>query len=141
MWIKLQKPSSAGAPPGPSQRSSRLVSVPKGPTFLPPELVPPLFKPKLRSCYHAHFVVRRLYTIAGKCIANDLIRYWHVTCVVTAQGQEVRMPAVRLDELLPATSDYVTYDGSLTQPGCQETVTWLLLNKPIYVTQRHVRVR
>jgi len=54
-------------------------------------------------------------------------------------GQEVRMLGVRLDELLPATSDYVTYDGSLTQPGCQETVTWLLLNKPLYVTQRHVR--
>ena len=49
------------------------------------------------------------------------------------------MLGVQLDELLPATSDYVTYDGSLTQPGCQETVTWLLLNKPVYVTQRHVR--
>ena len=56
-----------------------------------------------------------------------------------SKGQEVRLPNVKLDELLPATSDYVTYDGSLTQPGCQETVTWLLLNKPIYVSQRHVR--
>jgi len=55
-------------------------------------------------------------------------------------GQEVRLPGLRLDELLPATSHYVTYDGSLTQPGCQETVTWLLLNKPLYVTDRHVRV-
>jgi len=58
---------------------------------------------------------------------------------VVVVGQEVRLLGVRLDELLPATSDYVTYDGSLTQPGCQETVTWLLLNKPIYITQRHVR--
>ena len=66
----------------------------------------------------------------------------YVVCqlsVVTVKGQEVRLQGVRLDELLPATSDYVTYDGSLTQPGCQETVTWLLLNKPIYVTRRHVR--
>ena len=59
--------------------------------------------------------------------------------IVTDEGQEVRLQGLRLDELLPATSHYVTYDGSLTLPGCQETVTWLLLNKPIYVTERHVR--
>lgn len=59
--------------------------------------------------------------------------------LVMMEGQEVRLQGVRLDKVLPVTSDYVTYDGSLTQPGCQETVTWLLLNKPIYVTQRHVR--
>jgi len=52
----------------------------------------------------------------------------------------VRLEGLRLDELLPVTSHYVTYDGSLTQPGCQETVTWLLLNKPFYISERHVRV-
>ena len=29
---------------------------------------------------------------------------------------------------------YMTYEGSLTQPSCQETVQWLLLNRPIYMT-------
>ncbi|XP_078324662.1 carbonic anhydrase-related protein 10-like [Crassostrea virginica] len=29
---------------------------------------------------------------------------------------------------------YLTYEGSLTQPGCQETVTWVILNKPLYIS-------
>ena len=29
---------------------------------------------------------------------------------------------------------YLTYDGSLTQPACHETVQWIILNKPIYIT-------
>ena len=33
--------------------------------------------------------------------------------------------------LLPATRDYVTYGGSLTTPGCDEGVTWLVLTEAI----------
>jgi carbonic anhydrase len=33
--------------------------------------------------------------------------------------------------LLPATRDYVTYGGSLTTPGCDEGVTWLVLTHAI----------
>ncbi|KAK6976584.1 Carbonic anhydrase- protein 10, partial [Biomphalaria glabrata] len=40
-----------------------------------------------------------------------------------------------MDHLLPKTTEYVTYDGSLTQPGCYETVTWILLNKPLRISK------
>ena len=29
---------------------------------------------------------------------------------------------------------YIAYEGSLTQPACYETVQWIILNKPIYMT-------
>lgn len=50
------------------------------------------------------------------------------------------MPVKRLSvaDLLPATHYYMTYDGSTTFPACHETVTWLILNKPIYITKQQV---
>lgn len=39
-----------------------------------------------------------------------------------------------LKELLPDIKQYVTYEGSLTQPACFETVRWIILNKPLYVS-------
>lgn len=40
--------------------------------------------------------------------------------------------------LLPETDHYMTYEGSTTAPGCHETVTWIVLNKPIYITKQQV---
>uniref|UniRef100_A0A0N5AR35 Alpha-carbonic anhydrase domain-containing protein n=1 Tax=Syphacia muris TaxID=451379 RepID=A0A0N5AR35_9BILA len=36
---------------------------------------------------------------------------------------------------LPRSTDYITYEGSLTYPGCYETVTWVLMNNPIYIRE------
>lgn len=36
---------------------------------------------------------------------------------------------------MPSTDHYLTYDGSFTQPGCWEGVTWIVLNKPIYLSR------
>lgn len=40
--------------------------------------------------------------------------------------------------LLPDTDYYMTYDGSTTAPACFETVTWVIINKPIYITKQQV---
>jgi carbonic anhydrase len=40
--------------------------------------------------------------------------------------------------LLPNTKNYMTYEGSMTQPGCQETATWIIFNKPLSLTERQV---
>ena len=29
----------------------------------------------------------------------------------------------------------MTYEGSTTYPGCWETVTWIVMNKPIYISR------
>lgn len=31
-------------------------------------------------------------------------------------------------------NQYITYDGSLTQPPCSENVIWLIGNKPLYIS-------
>ncbi len=40
--------------------------------------------------------------------------------------------------LIPELDAFVTYEGSMTTPGCYETVTWLLINKPISVSRQQV---
>ncbi|XP_055334793.1 carbonic anhydrase-related protein 10-like isoform X2 [Paramacrobiotus metropolitanus] len=50
--------------------------------------------------------------------------------------QNVQQLSIR--ELLPDTDAYVTYAGSLTQPGCHETVQWIVLNKPIYISKQQL---
>ncbi|XP_050415515.1 putative carbonic anhydrase-like protein 1 [Patella vulgata] len=37
--------------------------------------------------------------------------------------------------LIPPSEFYITYEGSLTQPNCMETVTWIIFNKPLYITK------
>ncbi|XP_041357815.1 carbonic anhydrase-related protein 10-like [Gigantopelta aegis] len=54
------------------------------------------------------------------------------------KGSMARVHHLALEQLLPSTDNYITYDGSLTQPGCQETVTWLILNKPIYISKQQL---
>ena len=50
----------------------------------------------------------------------------------------VHLSNVTLSGLLPQTEFYLTYEGSLTWPACFESVTWILMNKPIYITVRQV---
>lgn len=35
-------------------------------------------------------------------------------------------------------SDYFTYNGSLTTPGCNEGITWFLMNKPMYASPAQI---
>ncbi|XP_052283286.1 putative carbonic anhydrase-like protein 2 [Dreissena polymorpha] len=44
-----------------------------------------------------------------------------------------------LADLLPKSIEhFITYSGSLTQPGCRESVTWVILNKPIHISQQQL---
>lgn len=48
--------------------------------------------------------------------------------------------SISLHGLLPETDYYMTYEGSTTHPGCWETVTWVILNKPVYISRQMVLV-
>ncbi|KAK9752775.1 Eukaryotic-type carbonic anhydrase [Popillia japonica] len=53
-------------------------------------------------------------------------------------GEEIEVKRLSVRGLLPETDYYMTYDGSTTMPACHETVTWLILNKPIYITKQQM---
>lgn len=38
-------------------------------------------------------------------------------------------------------ANYYTYSGSLTTPGCNEAVTWLMMSDIVYITNAQVRRR
>ncbi|PRD30283.1 UNVERIFIED_CONTAM: cah-2 [Trichonephila clavipes] len=59
--------------------------------------------------------------------------------VLPSVGQEVPLHHVSVQGLLPSTSHFVTYEGSLTVPACHESVTWLVINRPIYITKQQPR--
>ncbi|XP_032817236.1 carbonic anhydrase-related protein 10-like isoform X2 [Petromyzon marinus] len=44
------------------------------------------------------------------------------------------LQGLSVEELYPDTSSYITYEGSMTTPPCYETVTWIVMNKPVYIT-------
>ncbi|KAK6036505.1 hypothetical protein COOONC_25990, partial [Cooperia oncophora] len=56
---------------------------------------------------------------------------------VDLSGQRVELADLEPWQLLPYTRDLVTYEGSMTAPGCHETVTWIILNQPIHITKDH----
>lgn len=55
-------------------------------------------------------------------------------------GDEAAVRRLSVRGLLPDTEHYMTYEGSTTAPACHETVTWLVLNKPIYITKQQVQI-
>nr|XP_027209104.1 uncharacterized protein LOC113802695 [Penaeus vannamei] len=48
-------------------------------------------------------------------------------------GSSVAAASLVVSGLLPSTEHYLTYEGSLTEPACHETVTWIIPNKPLYI--------
>jgi hypothetical protein len=53
-------------------------------------------------------------------------------------GDEAPVRRLSVRGLLPDTEHFMTYEGSTTAPACHETVTWMVMNKPIYITKQQV---
>ncbi|XP_066498647.1 carbonic anhydrase-related protein 10 isoform X2 [Hoplias malabaricus] len=53
---------------------------------------------------------------------------------ITYKNDAHLLKGLQLDELFPETSRFITYDGSMSVPPCLETATWILINKPVYVS-------
>jgi len=58
---------------------------------------------------------------------------------VIYRGQSADLRQLSLHALLPETDHYMTYEGSTTHPGCWETTSWIVFNKPIYISRQEVR--
>ncbi|MGH0147574.1 UNVERIFIED_CONTAM: hypothetical protein FKN15_010867 [Acipenser sinensis] len=54
---------------------------------------------------------------------------------ITYKNDAYLLQGLNIEELYPETSSFITYDGSMTIPPCFETATWILMNKPVYITR------
>jgi len=54
------------------------------------------------------------------------------------RGDFTNIAQLSLASILPSTGEYITYEGSTTYPGCWETVTWILMNKPVYISSQEM---
>ncbi|XP_008313110.1 carbonic anhydrase-related protein 10a isoform X1 [Cynoglossus semilaevis] len=54
---------------------------------------------------------------------------------ITYKNDAYLLTGLNIEEVYPETSSFITYDGSMTIPPCFETATWLLMNKPVYLTR------
>ncbi|VDO19098.1 unnamed protein product [Heligmosomoides polygyrus] len=64
----------------------------------------------------------------------------NVNCLTKSERMRTALRQLHPAGLMPRTKHYVTYEGSLTIPGCHETVTWIIMNNPIYITREDVRI-
>ncbi|XP_031690075.1 carbonic anhydrase-related protein 10 isoform X2 [Oncorhynchus kisutch] len=54
---------------------------------------------------------------------------------ITYKHDAFLLMGLNIADLYPDTTRFITYEGSMTIPPCFETATWILMNKPVYVTQ------
>ncbi|XP_028989740.1 carbonic anhydrase-related protein 10a isoform X1 [Betta splendens] len=54
---------------------------------------------------------------------------------ITYKNDAYLLTGLNIEEVYPETSSFITYDGSMTIPPCFETATWILMNKPVYLTR------
>jgi len=57
---------------------------------------------------------------------------------VKYRGDAARIHQLSLATIMPNTADYITYEGSTTFPGCWETTTWVVMNKPVYISKQEL---
>ncbi|KAK0418366.1 hypothetical protein QR680_013523 [Steinernema hermaphroditum] len=75
----------------------------------------------------------------GRQTNEELLKITMATASATFKGMAVDLLDLKPWRLMPKTTEFVTYDGSMTSPGCHETVTWIVFNKPIYITPGHLQ--
>ena len=69
---------------------------------------------------------------------SELRKITDAAMSVQYRGDRKKVENVTISNLLPETIGYMTYEGSQTAPGCSEVVNWIIINKPIYITQKQV---
>lgn len=68
---------------------------------------------------------------------TTLLKHCFLTSFLPADDAYL-LTGLNIEEIYPETSSFITYDGSMTIPPCFETATWILMNKPVYLTRMQV---
>ncbi|CAH8451557.1 unnamed protein product [Dicrocoelium dendriticum] len=75
----------------------------------------------------------------GNITNKDLLGIVAAAEKTVFRGQRFHLKGIELHSLLSSTLEYMTYDGSLPFPGCHETVTWIILNHPISISETELK--
>jgi hypothetical protein len=76
----------------------------------------------------------------GEITNSELRRLTVASQSITYKDSKTKLKRFHPSQLMPNTEQYVTYEGSLTFPGCYETVTWVILNNPIYINKEDLAI-
>ncbi|VDP36312.1 unnamed protein product [Schistosoma curassoni] len=69
----------------------------------------------------------------------DLEAIFSIADHVQLKGQFKKLHGLLLEGIIPSTVHYMTYQGSLPFPACYETVTWIILNQPVIITETQLK--
>ncbi|VDL89225.1 unnamed protein product [Schistocephalus solidus] len=58
---------------------------------------------------------------------------------VRSLSNTFQLKGIELQALIPPIDEYMTYEGSLPFPSCAETITWIILNMAIQVSERELK--
>ena len=97
---------------------------------------PPMSLQLVHLSPEATFLVIEVPVVVGK--ENPVIKaLWEH---IPAAGKEQAVAAVKINamDLLPADHGYYRFPGSLTNPICNEGVTWFLLKNPIEMSEAQI---
>ena len=83
---------------------------------------------------HAYFLNLQIGNISNP----ELRVLTNFTHQIRYKEQNVTIKSLSIRDLIPDLDAYMTYEGSLTTPGCHETVTWIVVNKPVLITRHQV---
>ena len=73
----------------------------------------------------------------NKVIENSVILY----SILIEDDNTKTLPAQPIRNFLPEdTTRYFRYNGSLTTPGCFESVLWTVFHEPQYISHRQVYI-
>ncbi|XP_073952932.1 carbonic anhydrase 1-like isoform X1 [Choristoneura fumiferana] len=71
---------------------------------------------------------------------SDMEEVMHEVPKLKTLGSRVSGVILDMTRLLKTPQNYVTYSGSLTSPECNEAVTWIILEDPIFMTDAQYRL-
>ncbi|KAI1291094.1 putative carbonic anhydrase-like protein 2 [Halotydeus destructor] len=72
----------------------------------------------------------------GDDVNNELLSLTSKSHHIKYRGQNSSLTSLSISELISDLESFMTYEGSLTTPGCYETVTWIIINKPLIMSRQ-----
>lgn len=84
-----------------------------------------------------HYVIDWLSNLT-RCLSRSGSSYIVRLLLVFPADDAYLLTGLNIEEIYPETNSFITYEGSMTIPPCFETATWILMNKPVYLTRMQV---